>query len=232
MITKVQLFIVSIVILLLASCSSDPQLEGVKLKMKAVTTQSSINGRLNATGLTFTDIMIGVDEIEFETELEDDQEDISGEDDELKVEFEGPYVIDLINGTSTPNLGIGDVPTGVYDELEIEMAPVLTGGNSVFIKFTLDGKTYEFSTTEEIEIEVENLSGFDIDSNSLQNFLVLINLDNVFAGIDLSNAVADEDGVIRINDSSNSEIAHSIINQLEDSCEAGEDDDKDDEIDD
>ena len=232
MITKVQLFIVSIVILLLASCSSDPQLEGVKLKMKAVTTQSSINGRLNATGLTFTDIMIGVDEIEFETELEDDQEDISGEDDELKVEFEGPYVIDLINGTSTPNLGVGDVPTGVYDELEIELAPVLTGGNSVFIKFTLDGKTYEFSTTEEIEIEVENLSGFDIDSNSLQNILVLIDLDNMFAGIDLSNAVADEDGVIRINDSSNSEITHSIINQLEDSCEAGEDDDKDDEIDD
>lgn len=229
--TKLQFLLLTIGSLLVGACGSDPALEGVKMKMKAVTTQSSINGRVNATGLTFTDIMIGVDEIEFETDLEDDQEDNLGEDDELKVEFEGPYVIDLVNGTSTPNLGIGDVPTGVYDELEIELAPVLPLGNTVFIKFTYNGKTYEFSTTEEIEIEVEDLSGYTIDANSLQNMLVLINLDAVFAGIDLSSAEADEDGVVRINDSSNSDIAQDIIDQLEDSCDAGEDDDRDGDID-
>lgn len=229
--TKIQLFLLTIGSLLVGACGSDPALEGVRMKMKVVTTQSSINGRLNATGLTFTDIMIGVDEIEFETELEDDQEDIAGEDDNLEVEFEGPYVVDLINGTSTPSLGIGDVPTGVYDELEIEMAPVLANGNTVFIKFTANGKTYEFSTTEEIEFEIEDLSGYTIDANSLQNILVLIDLDAVFAGIDLSGATADEDGVTRINDSSNSDIAQAILDQLENSCDAGEDDDRDGDID-
>lgn len=234
--TKIRFLLVAIAGLMVTGCSDDPALNGVKMQMKAVSSQSAINGRVNGristTGLTFTEVKVGVSELEFETDLENSDEDISGESDSEEVEFEGPYTVDLIHGTSDPDFGLADVTGGMYDEIEIELAPVMADGNSIFISFTYDGKTYEFSTTEEIEIEIEDLGGYTIDGNALINMLVLINLDSLFAGVDLSMAVADEDGVIRINDSSNSEIAHTIIAQLEESCEAGEDKDDDDSIDD
>lgn len=230
--TKIQFLLVAIAGLMVAACeSNDPAVDGVKMKMKAVTSASTINGRTSATGLTFTEVKIGVDELEFETELENSDEDVSGEDDSEEVEFDGPYTVDLINGTANPNFGLAEVAGGIYDEIEIEMAPVMADGNTIFISFTYNGATYEFSITEEVEIELENLGGFVVDENALNNMLVLINLDNLFAGIDLSGAVADEDGVIRINDASNSDIAQDIIDQFEDSCEAGEDSDDDDDLD-
>lgn len=232
---KIQFLVLAIAGLMVAACdssSSDPKLEGVKMQMKAVASSSTINGKTSATGLTFTEVRLGVEELEFETDLEDSEEDNSGEDDSEKVEFEGPYTVDLINGTSNPSFGLTDVAGGVYDEIEIDVEPVMEDGNSIFIRFTYEGKTYEFSTTEDLEIEIEDLAGYTVDENTLTNMLVLINLDSLFAGIDLSTAVADEDGVIRINDTSNEDIADDILDQFEDSCDAGEDSDDDDDLDD
>lgn len=231
---KIQFLVLAIAGLMVAACdssSSDPKLEGVKMQMKAVASSSTINGKTSATGLTFTEVRLGVEELEFETDLEDSEEDNSGEDDSEKVEFEGPYTVDLINGTSNPSFGLTDVAGGVYDEIEIDVEPVMEDGNSIFIRFTYEGKTYEFSTTEDLEIEIEDLAGYTVDENTLTNMLVLINLDSLFAGIDLSTAVADEDGVIRINDTSNEDIADDILDQFEDSCDAGEDSDDDDDLD-
>jgi hypothetical protein len=232
---KIQFLVLAIAGLMVAACdssSSDPKLEGVKMQMKAVASSSTISGKTSATGLTFTEVRLGVEELEFETDLEDSEEDNSGEDDSEKVEFEGPYTVDLINGTSNPNFGLTDVAGGVYDEIEIDVEPVMEDGNSIFIRFTYEGKTYEFSTTEDLEIEIEDLAGYTVDENTLTNMLVLINLDSLFAGIDLSTAVADEDGVTRINETSNEDIADNILDQFEDSCDAGEDSDDDDDLDD
>lgn len=232
---KIQFLVLAIAGLMVAACdssSSDPKLEGVKMQMKAVASSSTISGKTSATGLTFTEVRLGVEELEFETDLEDSEEDNSGEDDSEKVEFEGPYTVDLINGTSNPSFGLTDVAGGVYDEIEIDVEPVMEDGNSIFIRFTYEGKTYEFSTTEDLEIEIEDLAGYTVDESTLTNMLVLINLDSLFAGIDLSTAVADEDGVIRINDTSNEDITDDILDQLEDSCDAGEDSDDDDDLDD
>lgn len=232
---KIQFLVLAIAGLMVAACdssSSDPKLEGVKMQMKAVASSSTIGGKTSATGLTFTEVRLGVEELEFETDLEDSEEDNSGEDDSEKVEFEGPYTVDLINGTSNPSFGLTDVAGGVYDEIEIDVEPVMEDGNSIFIRFTYEGKTYEFSTTEDLEIEIEDLDGYTVDENTLTNMLVLINLDSLFAGIDLSTAVADEDGVIRINDTSNEDITDDILDQFEDSCDAGEDSDDDDDLDD
>lgn len=230
---KIQFLVLAIASLLVAACDNngDPKLEGVKMQMKAVASSSTINGKTNVTGLTFTDVRLGVEEMEFETDEEDSDEDNSGEDDSEKVEFEGPYTVDLINGTSNPSFGLTDVATGVYNEIEIDVSPVMEDGNSIFIRFTYEGKTYEFSTTEELEIEIEDLAGYTVDENTLTNMLVLINLDSLFSGIDLSGAVADEDGVVRINDTSNTEITDEILDQFEDSCDAGEDSDDDDDLD-
>ena len=232
--------------LLMMGCSNDPIAEGVTLKMKAVTNQSIINGRTSASDLVFNEILLGVRELEFETSEEDDHENSNddidgenedGEDDNEEIEFKGSFVVDLINGTSTPEFGLADVQPGLYEEIEIELGPILPNNNSIFIAFTYtpvggDAVQVEFSTQKEIEFEIENeKTGFQIDANVIHSLLVLIDLDTLFSDVDLSSATIDADGIIRINDSSNIKISNKILSSLEDACNAGEDNDHDDEID-
>lgn len=92
--------------------------EGLQLKMKATTTSSRINssGRIQSTGYSFEQAMIGVRKFEFETTEDDDLVDDSNE-----VEFEGSYVVDLIAGTSNPEFVNGKLLPGFYEEFEIEL---------------------------------------------------------------------------------------------------------------
>lgn len=237
--TRIQLFLI-VLTLLVGACGSDPAIDGVKLKMKAVTSLSTINGRTSAMGLEFTQILVGVRELEFETLDEDELEEANdiadgetgdGENENEEIEFEGEYIVDLINGTSTPDFGTAEVFPGTYEEIEIELGPILEGGKTVIIAFTSNSIQYEFSTTEEIELEIEGAAGYQLDAGALTNLLVLLDLDTLFGSVDLSVATADGDGVVRINNSSNSEIHNQLLSALENSCDAGEDDDHDDDID-
>lgn len=95
-----------------------------------------------------------------------------------------------------------------------------------------DSVTVEFSSKTSLEFEYEDDNGFEIQEGSLKNFLVLFNTDTLFAGIDLSQATVSDDGIIRINDTTNTALANIVKNNFEDSCKGGEDDDDDDDIDD
>ncbi|MDH4091258.1 MAG: hypothetical protein OEV24_12360 [Cyclobacteriaceae bacterium] len=244
----------------IGGCNNDgPALEGVQLNMKAVTSLFTIpSGRIQESDLVFEQVFIGVTKVEFETSEEDDHENMDGNssgddgdddgnddgdddgnhdaDDDNKAEFKGPFVVDLIAGTSTPEFGFGDVSPGHYDEIEIKLGPVLDNQNSVFIVFTYkpDGvntTTVEFSTQKKIELEIDEPGGYELDANTLTNILVLVDLDALFVDIDLSAADADQDGVIRINDTSNSKITEKILSMFDKSCHAGEDNDHNDEFD-
>ncbi len=233
----------------LVSCSENdtPTAANVKLEMKATTSLSKINGsgRSMASGLVFHEVLLGVTELEFETQEEDqseedhdaeDGEDHDGEDENEEIEFEGHFVVDLINGTSTPDFGVADILPGLYEEIEIELGPVLEHGNSIYIAFELpregqDTLKIEYSNSDEIEIEIEREAGFQLDGGVLNQMLVLFDLDSLFAGIDFNQAIVDADGVIRINETSNADLASLIEANHDNVLEAGEDEDGDDEID-
>ncbi len=229
--------IIAVVLLatvMLWSCSSeDPSLPGVGFKMKATTSSSSINpgGRGMNSAYTFKEALVGIREVEFEGE------DDSGDDDDFEIEFKGKYVVDLIAGTSTPDFGISNIDPGLYNEVEIELGAFLEGGKSIFVSFTYqpdvgDPIEVEFSTKDELEIEIEYEKGFTMEPDVLTNILVLIDLDKLLAFVDLSNASADQDGVIRINETSNKNLAQLIVSNFDDACEAGRDDEFDDDDDD
>jgi hypothetical protein len=234
--------------LILQSCNknNDPGLSNVKMGMKATTVLSTINpgGRVAATGLVFTEVLLGVTEIEFETLEENKAEDNGdfedkdgdGEDDNEDVEYEGNYIVDLIAGTSTPDFGVADIAPGLYEEIEIEMAPILDGGITMFVAFdhTPDGGStisYEYSTNMKMELEIENENGFLLDEGALNNLLVVIDLDALFNSVDLNSATADSDGVVRINENSNTALAAQIANNFNNAIEGGEDEDDDGELD-
>jgi len=234
---------------IMQSCNNnDPGLSSINLEMKATSALSTIShsGRLTNTGLVFTDVVIGVTEIEFETFEENEAEDSGevedndgdGEDDNEEIEYEGEFVVDLIAGTSTPDFGVTDIAPGIYEEMEIELNPILEGGLSIFVAFdyTPDGAAdavrYEYSTSAEMEFELEKEGGFILDEGALNQLLVLIDLDAMFANIDLNNVTVDSDGVVRINSESNVDLANQIAVNLADVMEGGEDEDGDGEIDD
>lgn len=235
--------------LMFGGCNDDDNTPGtgnVQIEMKATTSLSkmSSSGRTMATGLIFRQVIVGVTELEFETSEENEQEDAEdaqdgdddGEDDNEEVEFAGPFVVDLIAGTSTPDFGEASILPGTYEELEIEIGPVLDNGHSIFITFDIprDGQDtlkVQYSFSGEIEIEIERDAGFQIDGGTLNQMLVLLNLDSLVNGVDFSQAVVDADGIIRLNETSNSSLADVIDSNFDTAIEGGEDEDHDDEID-
>jgi hypothetical protein len=246
-----------VMMLLAGSCgdSLDNDTANVRLKMKATSDLGTINsnGRVLETDINFLEFLVGVTKVELEfsySEYEDDEnegyhddddKDDDGEyednwyEDEYEIEFEGKFVVDLLNGSSSPDFGITNVIPGVYEELEIEIAPIMDDGNSIFVKFeySLDGSEpviVEFSSDKTFEIEIENEYGFEIDGGMLNQLLVLVDLDELIASLDLSGAMVDDDGVIRINEDSNEDIAAMLVTKLHDAMEAGEDMDGDDDF--
>lgn len=250
-----------LVTFLLVSCgeSVDPGLSDIKLEMKATTQSGTINTGARAAAATeveFTAVLIGVTEIEFEKleQSNSDEDDCCGDHDDDnsdnhsdnngddydhddEIEFEGQFVVDLLEGTSTPDFGIADVIPGVYKELEVKISPIMDDGNSVFIRLNyysggMDTVVVEISTNKEMKFEIENESGIQLEENALNQILILFDLDKLFAGVDLSTATKDTDGVIRINGSSNTQIANTMWKNLNRAFMAGEDHDGDHEIDD
>jgi hypothetical protein len=245
--------------LFMGSCgeSVDPNMADVQMKMKAISSTGSFDasGRALDNHITFNQVLLGVTEIEFESEEDyyDDNDDHQGnndsdddsiddehddsDDSDYEVEFEGEFVVDLIEGTSTPDFGISDVIPGTYEELEVELAPIINDGNSIFIELTYqpegsDPVTIQYSTNRSIEIEIENENGFELNEGTLNQILVLFDLDQLLAGLNLEQVDVDEDGIIRINNDSNTDLFNAIWNKLEMAFDAGEDDDGDDEFDD
>jgi len=257
-----------VLVLLMGGCgeSVDPTMADVKLEMKAHTHLSSINtnARVMNSGIEFTEVLIGVTEIEFESMGDNHSDDSNDESDDIddesnadnsddhsddnnkddgdvdhddEIEFEGQFVVDLLNGTSDPDFGIADVIPGVYKELEIKISPILEDGNSIFVAFTYQPEgsepvNVELSTNKEIEFEIENHSGIQLDGNSLNQILVLFDLNQLLTGVDFNQASMDVDGIIRINSDSNADIAALIWANLDNVLEVGEDEDGDHDIDD
>lgn len=67
-----------------------------------------------------------------------------------------------------------------------------------------------FPYSGEVEIEIERDAGFHLDGGSLNQMLILCNLDLLFGNIDFSQAAADEDGIIRSHSVSNADLASLI----------------------
>ncbi|HET9487617.1 MAG TPA: hypothetical protein VFO54_09285, partial [Chryseosolibacter sp.] len=116
--------------LMLSSCNEDntPGAARVEVEMKATSSLSKISasGRGMATGLIFRQVVLGVTELEFETLEENEAEDVTdgqdgdddGENDNEEIEFDGPFEVDLIAGTSTPDFGVANIAPGIYEEME------------------------------------------------------------------------------------------------------------------
>ncbi len=233
---KKQLFYASVITLLIAvaGCeSNETGLNKLKIEMVPETSASSrmmSGGRIACESDTviFKSFLLGVTEVSLKNkehghgrcknDNDDDQnhegDDNSGENSENKWKVEGEFVVDVLAGTSTPDMSADLPPDSLtFHKMEIEFGPVLPDSNSVFIEATVihddDTLEVEFATSREFEIHLKRKRGIEI-SPSLDKLLVAFSIDKLFSGVDWSKAKEGDDGVIHLSDPANAYLGYKV----------------------
>lgn len=163
---------------------------------------------------SYTEAKISISDIDFDFEKE------AGTDNEK--ELEGNYTFNILTGEASNGNTTVEIAAGTYKELEYEMTAQLSGGNSMIVKGTAtDGNgsyDFEYASSMEGEYEVES-NGETANEGDNVDFVLFIDLDAMFTGVDFANAVVDSDNVIRINENSNEALRLIIEGNLASSLE-------------
>jgi hypothetical protein len=220
----------ALMVMIAASCSKNTD-TGIALSFKAITTLPSLKKSAAATGYNFTEALMGIKEIEIKREEEELHDSTTVRDTlKHKFDFKGKYLLDLLTGTSTPDLGFTDFVPGIYNKFESETARLVEGGKSISVKGTFTDSTstvftFDFSTKGEFEFEFESDSGFALTEGKILEMLININLPMLFSNVDFSKGTADANKVIVINETTNYELFRKIRHNIHSIAEMHEDHD-------
>lgn len=174
-----------------------------------------------ADTLVITEAKFRVSELEFESALGDDKSDIEV----------GPVILSLNLDGGLTEVGIADVPSGMYDELEFEIEKrddddktILDADfssedgseYSVVIKGLLNGEEFMFRSGKDFSVELEFEPAVEINDDQQ------ISVTLVF---DITRWFADASG--NVLDPTNAENLSQIEANIENSLDVFEDDDED-----
>ena len=231
------LMIVSLAVIL-SSCEKNDLESNAAIKFEStyqVTKSAALNGSL-AEEVFIEAFKINIEEIE----IEFDDDDLMFESDSAysDYEFEGPFLINLMEDGNPLEAYILDnveLPQAAYDEIEFEFDENETPGSemygkSILISGTIDGTPFIFWSDEELEVEIEFEDPVFIDDASNAILTVSFDLGALFSpgagGIDLGQATdGNGDGIIEIysdDPDGNEDLADMIWEKIEDIIEAFE----------
>lgn len=152
---------------------------------------------------------------------------------ETEIGIEGSFDVDLLAGTTVPDLSAVTIPAGLYRKMKVKVDDELPGKQSVVIRGTWTPASggaavpFELTSDEEFEFEVENRAGFELQERALSDVLVLFDLDAWFRSADFATATVGADGTIHIDDENNQRLGDALEEAIDDAAEIGEDQDHD-----
>ncbi|MBI1315407.1 DUF4382 domain-containing protein [bacterium] len=158
------------------------------------------------------------------TEVELEDEDSNGDD--VEIDIEGEFTFDLLTGTSLPALPTASIPAGTYDELDIELGDDDNGNAvSLYADGTRDGVSFEIEVRGEVEFSMEDdVNGIVINANQTTPLTANMAIATVVDQLDWTGAVADGDGVVRINATSNTSMYSDFLSKLQAEVEIEDED--------
>lgn len=189
--------------------------------------------------------------------LSDDSSDLltcESETEDFKIR--GPFVLDLVAGTSTPDISGLGLPTGVYDRVEIKFEEAEVEDGLVSAEDPLAGNTlylsgffkYDPNDTEEVEktfelalkfsedAEFANPTGINIDSLSADDLVLNFDVAGWFSALPITSCImngdlAVVDNHLMISDSTGDcqNLEDNLKNAIKGSTELDDDHDDDDE---
>jgi|GEM_PF-1512287 len=156
-----------------------------------------------------------------EVELEDD--DSNGDD--VEIDIEGEFTFDLLTGTSVPALPLASIPAGTYEEIEIQLGDDSGNALCLFANGTRDSVAFEIEVRNEVEFSMEDdVNGIVISPNQTTPLTAHMAIADVVDQLDWSSAVADGDGVVRINATSNTSMYSDFLSKLQAEVEIDDED--------
>lgn len=182
----------------------------------------------NSTGkvaqLSLNEAWMKISEVELEWESETE-----GTETEVEIDIKREFRVDLLTGDIQPALPQAAVDPGTYEELEVKIGT--EDGSST--AFWLDGTytdssmnaydfTFEIISNCDLELEAED-STFVIQQDLVTDIIVRIDLEAVLGTLDFANATLDNNGVVVISESSNSNLYEQFLATIEDMFEADDD---------
>lgn len=201
-----------------------------------------------ADGIEISDFQISIREVRFKLESEDltatdgTTEDTSAD----SVDFEGPYLIDLVSTDSVLAQSIGDaeIPADTYDGIRFVMhktdAADLADPNdpladrSIYIAGTIDkgdgAGPIEFEMWHDTgeNFDITGVNGIVVDENGVNDMVVDFHLNTVLSGVDLFTAELDATtGTYLIHRASDSDINGDLADQLKENIKTAADFGKD-----
>jgi len=219
------------------SCENNNKGTFVDLTFKGVEKSVSSKKSMDLGKPEFDSASVVIEKIELKKlGTEDDMEEM---DDHDEYDFQGPYLIDLLAGTSEPEIPLAEIEPGMYSKAEAEIAYFEDIGFSVYLHGYLSPDNaedqqveFEYTYAQSEDFKIENPDGFEITADMINNVWVLIDLNALLEGVDFTEAIVDEDGIIHLNKKSNRDLADIIESNLEAASELVLDEDADGEIDD
>lgn len=149
----------------------------------------------DSTGLpiTLNQAWTVVKEVEFKSE-----ETAGAEDSEIEVEFQGPYIVDLLSSTPMV-LDTQQIAEKAIKRIKMKLhkaetlpvsAPAGLINNSIFLSGVVGGNNFTFQLDDSTEIQIGGPNSFQPSQNS--ELLVEIQLANIFKQINMSTVTNNE----------------------------------------
>lgn len=190
-------------------------------------------GRLSvlaqSTGTTVSEAQVVLAELQFKMMS-------AGNGNGQEANFKGPYVADLLNDQTTPDLGTVRIPPGRYKQIEmnfekLEADEIPEGispsdpivGHSYYLEGSReDGVPFAASLELTEEFRLESDDGFSLGEHGPTRLFVAFDLSAWFVGVDLSSAQVVDDEIL-IDESHNTELLDILKENIKTSARLFED---------
>ncbi|WP_044208811.1 hypothetical protein [Flammeovirga sp. OC4] len=205
---------VLIALIALSSCQKDsfdhdlPVIDG-NVALNIISDYRKPNNARNEPDYIFTDAKIALDEITFL------QKDTSNSN----AHFEGPFICDLIENTTTPQLPYGNIEVGHYQLFQLDIVEHLENNLSIDIygNYHPNGVVihpFHYSSTLEETVTILQQVGIDIVQDSLHQVAIIVDLAAIFDDIDYESVHYEEDGFLDFNADENTVHHEGITNRF------------------
>jgi len=202
-----------LIVIGMVSCSDNDTVspgKNASLTLKASSNQLKVSHEL-----MITEALIQVESAEFES-LE------QGDDDDFEIDFKGPFEINLLTGSSTPEIPTAYLVPGKYEEVELELNQnqnpnlIITGTVALAGAAPIE---FEFYGYEDLEFESEGENTelgylFEVKAGDKVDIVMTFDVESWFANVDILSG-EQKDGVIEISKTSNLALYAQIIQNID-----------------
>lgn len=213
-----QLIALLTLIIIVVSCSKDDSLNGPKigLNFNTVTSPFVLKSTSQSKSLSFSSGTIILRRVEFQAQTQNDSVGI-----DFQVEMNTK--IDFATGRTTPDISYAEIPTGTYDQVEVEIElqdngpepAIRLNGTYIDLNGTSHDVLFEFNSGENFEVEKQGKVTFSANESALAQ--ITIDPSSWFAAVtneQLSSA-SKVNGVIVIRENYNSDIFDIVSDGLD-----------------